>query len=220
MSLVQDQLTLQYLNVLLNELPEDVYADSGDVVNIGGTDYPKELHKRLLLVKASAFAKADLLLKEVGLESNVLTCTDASIDLWEDRFLERRRPEDSLATRQGRVARVMRLRGNLFEDHLEALILEEVGYFVDLQVLQGDPWELETDVPTSELGTNTFLGGLEFHIVVRLVTTETQDVIDRIDRLLTRIEPARCTHHIDNNTGDFVTWELAFGSLGINTHLL
>lgn len=210
-----EALTQKFYRMMLREHPEDVYADSGEFVDIDGVLVPKELHKRLLLVDAEQLAKAHYNMIEIGLESNVKTCTEATIGDWELRFLGEQYPGDGLDKRRNRVSRIMALRGRLDIEFLQRRISEIIGYWPPIDTFTDIAWVLGQ----SELGVDTFLAGLEFHYVVRLLTLEDQSTLDEIDRLLTRIEPARCTHSIENQSQATPGWRLGQSGLGIGTYL-
>jgi hypothetical protein len=205
----------RYLALLLAELPEDVYADSGHTEILGGVESPVELHKKFLLTKARVFGEVHVNLQLVALEANILTCSENTIGLYEDRYLGWRWEGEVLEARQQRVSRVYALNGGLSIPFLRARIFEIIGYYPVMALYTREEWPLGLD----ELGNETHLTGIWVTYRVDLATTESADIIDRIDRLLTRLEPARCSHVINNNAAPFAAWELGISALGLNTNL-
>ncbi len=212
----------RYAALFLAELPEDVYADSGQVETINGVESPVELHKKFIVVKARMFAEIHVTMDLVALESNILTCSVDSIGLYEDRYLGWRWEGEVLEARRQRVSRVYALTAGLSITYLRARLFEIIGYYPIVFFFGDTEWEVGLD----ELGNETYLSGLWVKYRVDLVITEPPEIIERIEILLTRIEPARCSHIVNNNTSTpglptptLLYWKLGFSALGVNTTL-
>lgn len=212
-----EQIQARYLDLLLRELPEDVYADSGRVVDVGGSSEPYEIHKRSLKAKAGALALLEQ--DAVILSENTSPVTVAAeIDAWERQVLQRTYPDDDIVVRRARVIARRRAKGGLSIPFIRARIAEILGYEPIVTTLSAEGWQLGT----SGLDVDANLNGGEFDrytILVRLSTDESAQMLADLDELLTRIEPARSNHIIYNNTPDIEFWRLGTSSLGTTTNL-
>lgn len=212
-----EQIVDRYQDLLLRELPEDVYADSGRVVQIGGEAVPFEIHKRSLRAKATALAYVDV--NAGKLQSNVTPdFADEEIETWEWLFLKRTHPGDPIQVRRDRVKARARFRPNLSVPYLRWRLSEVLGYEPIVTTARAGEWK----IGTSGLGVDTLLAGgwyTAYTIVVKLSTNEPSDVIAALDDLLNRIEPARSNHTIENNTPEIDVWRIGHSALGVDTNI-
>jgi len=212
-------LVANYLALLLDELPPNVYADSGQWVTLpeSGFSVPVELHKRELL--NIAYRLADYQVEVLRVVRNQFPQTAVEdIDLWELTVLGTTYPLLDLGVRQQNVARRLRLKGHLSVPYIRQRCVEVLGYEPDVESVVTFTWTLNV----SSLGDTTNLGsGIDSSYIyeVRLPRVETDATLALLDGFLTKIEPARSKHHIINGSLIIQKWRVNSSALGVTTAL-